>query len=149
MEPGRTDRACEEAASCRSSAGMACISCPAKSSSEKKWTVGGKKAVEAADARVPAENVVSMVAVDPASDVESLIEPASEARLLMLNSEAAMKRRGSSNSRACQAELDAAAIAACPAIPRAAGSLPMTNRPVQASSATKTPKTNPNGRRNV
>eukprot|EP00967_Tisochrysis_lutea_P131353 scaffold228213_cov30-Tisochrysis_lutea.AAC.1 len=74
IEPGRTERACEEAAS------IAWISCPAKSSSEKKCTVGGKKAVEAADASVPAEKVVSIVAVDPASEAESFTEPASEAR---------------------------------------------------------------------
>ena len=61
---------------------MAWIWWPAKSSRLKKCTCGGKKAVEAAEAsaELPADTVVSILAVEPASDALSLTEPASDAR---------------------------------------------------------------------
>ena len=73
---------------------------PAKSSSEKKWTVGGKKAVDAAEARVPAERLVSIVAAEPASEAESFTEPASEARDVSEISEAPCEICGLASSRA-------------------------------------------------
>jgi hypothetical protein len=66
---------------CSPSSRMVWISCPEKSSSEKTCAWVEEKAVDAPDARVPADMEVSIVAVDPASEAESaLTDPASEAR---------------------------------------------------------------------